>query len=348
MGRWRVKGGIYMKGKLKILICYGTRPEWLKIKSLYNSSPNYKLLKIQQHTTLIEDLPFDYVLKYDLKNTNRLNEIVINNLKNIPYIEDFDAILVQGDTTSAFSLALAAYHMKIPIIHLEAGLRTYTNNPYPEEFNRRAISLMASIHLCPTKQNLMNLEEEKILGEKYVVGNTVLDNLNGVKKSEGNHILITMHRRENIGKIQEWFKSFENVAKKNPEYTFIYPMHPNPAIQQHKHLLKNIRVVNPLSHEELLQLLASCKLVITDSGGIQEEACYLKKVTLVCREKTERVESLNQTSWLVNSSNLGAYISLALNGELKIPSDYKCPYGNGRTTESINNIMSRFTSKRVE
>jgi UDP-N-acetylglucosamine 2-epimerase (non-hydrolysing) len=147
---------------MEILISYGTRPEWLKVKPLWERYPEcFKLLKVNQHTDLLKDLPFDYEINYHLSNTIRLNEIVINNLNASLELNQFDAVMVQGDTTSAFSIALSAYHHQVPIIHLEAGLRTYAPNPYPEEFNRRAIALMADLHLCPTRDNLLCLIDRK-------------------------------------------------------------------------------------------------------------------------------------------------------------------------------------------
>ena len=259
-------------------IAFGTRPEWIKIKpvcqELSRRSVPFTIIFTGQHKDLVTEenllqLGANSVRTIVLPSTSpkmsRLDSIASGILTE-DFTEGLSSVMVQGDTTSAFSVALAAFHRGIPVIHLEAGLRTYDlQQPFPEEANRQMISSIASLHLCPTdlaKENL--LKEGRSKQSKIVVtGNTALDNIRNIRPTNNKSVLVTMHRRENIEKIQDWFESFDNIAKKYPQYTFIYPMHPNPAIQQHKHLLKNIKVVNPLSHEELLQLLASCKLVVT-------------------------------------------------------------------------------------
>jgi UDP-N-acetylglucosamine 2-epimerase (non-hydrolysing) len=327
---------------MKILLCYGTRPEWLKIKPLWSLSEEFKLLRIGQHTDLIKGLPHDYEIEYDEIGNGRLNDIVVNNLKNLPDITNFDAILVQGDTTSAFSIALSAYHLGIPIIHLEAGLRTYVRNPYPEEFNRRAISLMADIHLCPTQGNIQHLYDEKVGGEKFIVGNTVLDNLVGITTQKQNKVLITLHRRENLDNIEEWFEALNNVANQYNHLEFYYPMHPNPQIQQHKNKLTNVNIIEPLNHDDLINLMKTCNFIITDSGGIQEEASFLKIPTLVCRDSTERTEIINLTSWLVAPDNLVSFVEMIDKNLLKIPKNYICPYGKGDSSRLILEILRRY------
>ena len=328
---------------MNILICYGTRPEWLKIKPLWElSKDSFKLLKINQHQDLLTGLPFDYELTYTMDCSNRLNEIVINNLSHILDDSSIDAILVQGDTTSAFSLALSAYHHEIPIIHLEAGLRTYTKNPFPEEFNRRAIALMADLHLCPTRDNLINLENELVGGEKYVVGNTILDNLVGFETSNDNLVLVTIHRFENRPIIEEWFIALENVAKLNPHLKFILPIHPNPQIRNFRHLLKLVDVVEPLSHDELLKIMAHSNFVITDSGGIQEEASFLKKRVLVCRGKTERSETIGLSSWYCTPETLENQVRLMREGLYSIPKNFVSPYGKGNASQTIMKILQRY------
>jgi UDP-N-acetylglucosamine 2-epimerase (non-hydrolysing) len=327
---------------MNILICYGTRPEWLKIKPLWElSKDSFKLLKINQHQELLKDLPFDYELLYTHNCQNRLNEIITNNLSYVLEDSSFDAILVQGDTTSAFSIALSAYHHEIPIIHLEAGLRTYSKNPFPEEFNRRAIALMADLHFCPTSDNLINLENELISGEKYVVGNTILDNLVGVNTIDNNLVLVTLHRFENRPIMDRWFIELENIAKLNPHLQFILPLHPNPDIRKFRHLLNSVEVVEPLPHDELLQIIAQSSFIITDSGGIQEEASFLKKRVLVCRSKTERAETIGISSWYSTPETLEKQVRLMQEDLYSIPKNYICPYGTGRSCEEIISILRR-------
>jgi UDP-N-acetylglucosamine 2-epimerase len=275
---------------------------------------------------------------------NRLDNI-IQNCMNMPsnWFYGIDYILVQGDTTSVTGLALAALHRKIKLIHLEAGLRTYdTENPYPEENNRRIVSTIADIHLCPTEQNKINLLNENIPDNKiYVVGNTGLDNLLNLNYEikYDNKILITLHRRENHEKMDEWFIALNNIAKKYKDYEFILPIHPNPNVQKHKHLLTDVKVINPLNHEELIKYLFTIKLVITDSGGIQEECSFLNKKCLVCRKITERPESVGLTSFLVDEpENLHALFDEHIKSATSTD-DQKCPFGDGKSSERICNIF---------
>jgi len=330
-----------------ILLTYGTRPEYIKIKPLINEmvkqNISFKTLFTGQHKDIVNN-DADFVL--DMKNygENRLDNI-IQNCMNMPsnWFYGIDYILVQGDTTSVTGLALAALHRKIKLIHLEAGLRTYdTENPYPEENNRRIVSTIADIHLCPTEQNKINLLNENIPDNKiYVVGNTGLDNLLNLNYEikYDNKILITLHRRENHEKMDEWFIALNNIAKKYKDYEFILPIHPNPNVQKHKHLLTDVKVINPLNHEELIKYLFTIKLVITDSGGIQEECSFLNKKCLVCRKITERPESVGLTSFLVDEpENLHALFDEHIKSATSTD-DQKCPFGDGKSSERICNIF---------
>jgi UDP-N-acetylglucosamine 2-epimerase len=311
---------------------------------------SFKTLFTGQHKDIVNN-DADFVL--DMKNygENRLDNI-IQNCMNMPsdWFVGIDYILVQGDTTSVTGLALAALHRKIKLIHLEAGLRTYdTKNPYPEENNRRIVSTIADIHLCPTENNKQNLLKENISEDKiYVVGNTGLDNLLEFKNSVTykNIILITLHRRENHDKIHEWFETINKIAELYPNYEFILPIHPNPNVKQHSNLLTNVNVVDPLSHEELLNILIKASLVITDSGGIQEECSFLHKKCLVCRKVTERPESIGSTSFLVyEPKDLYGLISYNINNP--IPFDSKCPYGDGFASKKICEIFLNNLSKKI-
>ena len=282
---------------MKILFCLGTRPEWLKIKPLINilDKKNYDIFFTGQHQDLLKDLEFDYNVNV-INNKNRLDDIIISCMLNFP-TEKYDYVLVQGDTGSALGCALAAYNRKIKLIHLEAGLRTYDlENPYPEESYRQIISRISSINLCPTNVSFNNLTNEKVSGKTYVVGNTVLDNLIDLKEKSnyGDDVLVTLHRRENHDIMDRWFLELNKLSKKYPNLNFILPIHPNPNVQKYKNILdKKIKVVNPLSHGDLIKILLNCKFVITDSGGIQEEATFLNKKSIVCRKTTEIPEDIS-------------------------------------------------------
>jgi UDP-N-acetylglucosamine 2-epimerase (non-hydrolysing) len=329
-----------------ILLTYGTRPEYIKIKPLIDEmikqNIGFKTLFTGQHKDMVSDKA-TFNINMKMFGENRLDNIIQNCL-NLPeeWFENITHILVQGDTTSVTGLSLAAMHRKIPIIHLEAGLRTYDNeNPFPEENNRKIVSTIAKIHLCPTEYNKKCLESENTVGDIYVVGNTSLDNLTDVKSECEylNKILITLHRRENHNKIDEWFTIINNLAKEYDNLEFILPIHPNPNVQKHKYILTNVKVVDPLSHFDLLNLLVKVKLVITDSGGLQEECSFLNKKCLVCREKTERPESLGVTSFLIKEPKLlkNYFDNLVNNFEVNEVS----PYGDGKSAIKIVKILKK-------
>lgn len=325
-----------------ILITFGTRPEWIKIRPIIDKidgKVEYKLICTGQHNGLIDQSISNYKverLDFCTLSKNRLDNIVISILDRSEYIlKDCSHVMVQGDTTSALAVSLSSFHRKIPIIHLEAGLRSWdTNNPYPEEFNRIAISNMASIHLCPTEENKHNLRS--VRGEKYVVGNTVLDLIVDKNSTLEDFVLVTLHRRENIECMDAWFEAIENLAKKNPRLEFIFPMHPNPQIQKFKSIFDRVRVVEPLSHEDCIDKIRRCSLVITDSGGLQEESAFLKKKCIVCRKTTERTEGEGIFSKLCPSPKYLYDIFNMTKIELV---NQPCPYGDGYASDKIAKIL---------
>jgi UDP-N-acetylglucosamine 2-epimerase (non-hydrolysing) len=331
-----------------ILIAFGTRPEWIKIKPVVdkiNGQIPFRLLCTGQHHSLIDDSLKNYPVSYlAMENilVNRLDSIVTNILANIDqHLDKVSHVMVQGDTTSAFAVALAAFHRKIKIIHLEAGLRSWDkDNPYPEEFNRVSIGSMADVHLCPTldcKNNLQKVKSIKSTNSKIeVVGNTVLDNLIGIEPTVSNTVFITLHRRENIDLIDKWFESINRIAVDNSHLEFIFPMHPNPEITKYKELLTHVKVIDPLPHKECVNYIAKCGLVITDSGGLQEESSFLKKKCIVCRKTTERSEGEGIFSKLCHDPDMLYNIFNMTSIELV---NQSCPYGDGHSGEKILEIL---------
>lgn len=348
-----------------ILIVFGTRPEWLKLRPVIDTMEErdmpFKILFTGQHEDIIDGSLDSYVLStLEINNNickNRLDSIVCSIMSQIDnHLEGISHVLVQGDTTTVFATALAAYHRNISVIHLEAGLRTWDNkNPYPEEFNRQATSCIADIHLCPTELARSNLWESGLVintSSVHVVGNTVLDNIvdfkfdyktrtgNDPMALKKDKILVTLHRRENHKNIKKWFKQIDKLAKKYSEYEWVLPVHPNPNVLRHAENLNYVEVVDPLEHEDLLELLCSCRFVITDSGGIQEEAAFLRVPCIVCREKTERTEGIGSFSFF-------AYRPKSLKYRLQELKDYKideklsCPYGNGNSAVRVVNIIEK-------
>jgi UDP-N-acetylglucosamine 2-epimerase (non-hydrolysing) len=324
-----------------ILLTYGTRPEWIKIlpiiENFKRNSVNFKVLFTGQHET-INDGWYNYRLEIPKRSIERLNNIFASIISS-KELEELNpsAVLVQGDTASVFAIALKYFNLKIPVIHLEAGLRTYDlNNPFPEEAYRQMVSRIASIHLCPTEENKASLEIEKCSGDKYVVGNTVLDNLSGITPTYSSKVLCTFHRRENHELMDKWFTAIEQIANLNPELEFVLPIHPNPNVLKHKEILKSVKVVEPMKHNELVQQLKDVKAVITDSGGIQEEATFLQKRVIVCRIESERAIS-DHITLCPKPENLPSLFNSVISNYMI---DEPCPFGDGKSSERIYNILS--------
>lgn len=328
-----------MKNK-PILLCFGTRPEWLKIKPLIKvmSKTEYKLLFTGQHPDLLKDVEVDY--KININNSeNRLDSIITDCMLQFPS-GDFRGVLVQGDTGSAFGCALAAFNRQLKIYYLEAGLRSYNlQHPYPEEGYRQMIARIADVNLSPTQLSANNLLKEKVSGKVHVVGNSVLDNLVDFgDPSYENFVLVTLHRRENHHWMDEWFKEINQLAIDNPELEFILPIHPNPNVQKWKHLLTHVNVVEPLDHLNMIYHIKKCKFIISDSGGLQEEGSFFNKKVIVCRETTERPEGLHTGHLHLCKTPKDLK---RLFGKLKEnPYIYEpCPYGDGYTSEKIYKIL---------
>jgi len=334
-----------------LLIAYGTRPEWLKIKPIIDALNEkkcvYKVLFTGQH---VDIAPKDADFKIDLStnnsnNVDRLNFVLSKCIEETAKIlntsSEITHVMVQGDTTSALGVAMAAFNIGVNVIHLEAGLRTNDlENPFPEEANRQMISRISKIHLCPTLYNKVNLEHEQVGGDKYVVGNTALDNLHSYLPlcEYENIVLVTLHRRENHNTIYSWFTAINKMAAKYADHVFILPMHPNPNVKKYVDILTNVRVFAPLSHPDLLNILVKCKFVITDSGGIQEECSFLGKKAIVCRKETERPEAIGYTTQLCESpEELELMVNEVMHNYEII--DHPCPFGDGHSAKKIVKLL---------
>lgn len=322
---------------MKIMTLVGTRPDTIKlapvlfelksrknIESVLCASGQHKEM-LQQALDIFEIKP-DINLEVMSKNQTlvSLTNKLIGSISKTLEINKPEILIVHGDTTTAFCAALAAFYRQIPIVHIEAGLRTYNiNEPFPEEFNRQAISRIADLNFAPTENAKNNLLNEGILKHKIVVsGNTIVEaltimrdrlkNNNVISNNTNlslrkildfdylleNFTLITMHRRENIGSgIISICEAIIELSKKFPKMRFVLPVHLNPSVSVDvKNLLSgygNIKLVTPLAYVEFVALLSEAKLIITDSGGIQEESVSLGKYTLVTRQSTERQEGVD-------------------------------------------------------
>lgn len=307
----------------RILFVFGTRPEAIKccpvvLEMKKRSEFDVRVCVTGQHREMLEQVLEAFQVKpdYDLavmKKSQTLFDVTSNILNSIQAVlekEKPDIVLVHGDTTTAFVAGLASFYLRIPVGHIEAGLRTHNlYSPYPEEFNRQAIGLLATYHFSPTeaaKQNL--LQEGKNADSIWVTGNTSIDALRTTVKDDYTSplldwvggrrlVVLTAHRRENCGEpLKQMFRAIRRVADEFSDIAIIFPAHPNPVVQKTaKDFLfnsENIRIVQPLDVIDFHNVVAHAYMVLTDSGGIQEEAPALGKPVLVMRDTTERPEGV--------------------------------------------------------
>ena len=350
----------------KIIAVFGTRPEAVKMCPLILELKKRKCFEVKvcltgQHREMLDSAVNFFGIKadYDLsvmqkdQNLSYMTGKILAGLSPIFESEKPDLVLVHGDTASAFAASLAAFYMQIPIGHVEAGLRTYDiSSPYPEEFNRRAVSLMSSYDFAPTEAARDNLIGEGKDPERvFVTGNTVIDALNFTannEKCDGKTVLLTAHRRENIGAgLENIFSAARRIAEKYSDFDIVCPLHPNPAVRATAEKLlggvKNVNLCRPLDLREFHSLLARSVIVMTDSGGVQEEAAALGKPTLVLREKTERTEG---GSLILVGTNEDDIVSAF--DRLMTDSDYYAsikntpsPFGDGNASRRIADILER-------
>lgn len=357
---------------MKIALIFGTRPEAIKMAPVYHelkkNNIDVKIIATGQHKEMLYqvldlfDIRPDYNLEI-MKQGQGLSELtsrLIIKVEEIIKKEKFDHILVQGDTTSAFVGALVGFYNQIPVGHIEAGLRTGNIlSPFPEEANRKLIGNIANIHFAPTGINKKNLLLEGYDSKKILeTGNTVIDALCWVKNNKSSdiekikekynvknkkYILMTMHRRENWGKpMEEALYAVKEYLEKNREYYLVFPMHLNPTVREtvYKVLDDFDRkiLIEPLEYLEFIAIMDGAHYIMTDSGGVQEEAPSLGKPTLVLRDTTERPEAIEAgTAILVGTdkNNIKRYMEL-LEGKLYEKMAHAVnPYGDGKTSERI-------------
>jgi UDP-N-acetylglucosamine 2-epimerase (non-hydrolysing) len=351
---------------MKILVLIGTRPEAIKlcplILELQKKTDVYICLS-GQHMELVEEVLEEFEIKADInleimQKGQHLFHITSSILSKLKYVfEDVEPnlVIVQGDTTTAFTGALAAFYNKIPVAHVEAGLRTNDiYNPFPEEINRQFISKIAKYNFPPTQISLENLLKEGIQKEKiFLVGNTVVDALNYMKqkylireKSE-NKILVTAHRRENQGEnLLKICNLIEKIATDNPTWVIVWPMHPNPSfkntILERLGNHERINLIEPLSYSKMIKEIVTSKLIITDSGGIQEEAVAAGIPVFVSRVSTERPEGVNAgIAQLLKFNQIDdiRIIQNAIDNKLWENVTSNNCYGDGLSSEKITNII---------
>jgi UDP-N-acetylglucosamine 2-epimerase (non-hydrolysing) len=295
---------------------------------------------------------------------------VLEGLEKVLLEEKPDIVLVHGDTTTGFVAALAAFYQQIPVGHVEAGLRT--NNiysPFPEEANRQLISRIASLHFAPTELNKLNLEAEGISKHVYVTGNTVIDafattvqedylfkneELARIDLQAGRTILLTAHRRENLGKpLQDIFQAVRELAENYPDLQFVYPVHRNPLVSGPAQDIlgdhPRVHLIDPIDAEDMHNLISRCYLVLTDSGGLQEEAPTLGKPVIVLRTETERPEAVEAGVARVvgvDKNDIISAVSTLLEDveEYSLMSRAVNPYGDGQASKRICTAIKFFVS----
>ena len=357
----------------EILIVFGTRPEALKLCPLILELERRNAFRVTvavtgQHREMLREVldSFGVRPQYNLaimrkgQSLSDVTAAVLEGISNLLVKQRFDCVLVHGDTATAFAAALAAFYAGVRVAHIEAGLRTYDMHaPFPEEFDRRAISLIADCHFAPTEWARENLLKEGILQERiFVTGNTGIDALRYVKPVkkdlayEGKRILLlTAHRRENLGKgLRGAFCGIKKALLLHRDTILVYPMHKNPAVREVAGEVfgdcAQVRLIEPLDHTAFCHLLSECYLVLTDSGGIQEEAPYFGKPVLVLRDRTERPEGVAAgVLRLVGCREESVFASLCelLDNKESYAAMHhaESPFGDGHASERIADILER-------
>lgn len=359
----------------KVMLVFGTRPEAIKMCPLVNELKKREELQTVvcvtgQHRQMLDMVleAFDVTPEYDLsimKDKQTLFDVttnILNRIKEVLEKEKPDVVLVHGDTSTTFVTALACFYLQISVGHVEAGLRTYNiYSPYPEEFNRQAVSIISKFNFAPTelsKQNL--LKEGKNPESIYVTGNTAIDALKTTVRADYTHpelewamgsrlIMITAHRRENLGEpMRHMFKAIRRVMDEHPDVKAIYPIHMNPVVREIADEFlggdDRIHIIEPLDVLDFHNFLSRSYLILTDSGGIQEEAPSLGKPVLVMRDTTERPEGIAAgTLKLVGTEEEIIYNEfsrlLSEKEEYEAMSKASNPYGDGHACERIADIL---------
>lgn len=361
---------------MKIALIFGTRPEAIKMAPVYhelkNNGEEVIVISTGQHREMLYQVLDLFEIKpdYELEimkegqNLSELTSRLILKVEEIVKKEKLDYILVQGDTTSAFVGALVGFYNQISVGHIEAGLRTGNiYSPFPEEANRKLIGNIAEVHFAPTEINVENLLKEGYESQNILkVGNTVIDALYWVKKNKNadldsirtkydlnnkKYILMTMHRRENWGQpMRDVLRGVRKYLEKNKELYLVFPMHMNPVvravIEDELNGFERKLLINPLEYLEFIAVMDGSYYIMTDSGGVQEEAPSLGKPTLVLRDTTERPEAIQAgTAKLIGTSSEKVYEYMnLLEGELyKKMSTANNPYGDGKTSLKIKEYL---------
>jgi UDP-N-acetylglucosamine 2-epimerase (non-hydrolysing) len=344
-----------------ILVAYGTRPEIIKlfpvIRELQKSGIHFKTLFTGQQTDLYADVkdllpPPDYSFAQHFSGVDKHNTLAKSFIKICSAAEElfssqrFGTVIVQGDTTTAWAISQIGFYNKIRVAHVEAGLRTFDlDNPFPEEANRVLIGQLASINFAPTPGAQQNLERSDARNI-HLVGNTVVDAVEIIRKEydivtpvDPHTVLVTLHRRENHAIMDQLFDELNRVALAYPALNLVLPIHPNPNVQKHRSRFTahNLSVIAPVGYIDMLRMIASSAFIITDSGGLQEEASCFNKKVLIVRENTERPEIIDVGLGRLVGKEILPNIEWALEqpGALSVS-----PFGDGKSAQNIVKIIA--------
>ncbi len=368
-----------MLRKKKVLLIFGTRPEAIKMCPLVNELKarseyfDISVVVTGQHREMLDQVlrvfnvqpDFDLAIMKPGQTLFDVTSDVLLKLKSILELERPDVVLVHGDTSTSFAAALACFYLQIPVGHVEAGLRTHDiYSPWPEEFNRQAVDIISEYYFAPTEKSKQNLlVEGKPTQKIWVTGNTGIDALRTTVCDAYSHpeldwaadsrlILITAHRRENLGNpMHGMFRAIRRVMEEHPDTKAIYPIHMNPLVRKaaHEELdgFERLHIIDPLEVLDFHNFMAASYLILTDSGGIQEEAPGLGKPVLVMRDTTERPEGVEAgTLKLVGTNEDVIYREfsrlLSDKTEYIAMSNASNPYGDGHSSERIANILEKF------
>ncbi len=360
--------------RLKVLSVFGTRPEAIKMAPLVVALSNCaeidaKVCVTAQHRQMLDQVleifrlqpDYDLDVMKDRQTVSSITTGILEGMGDVLAEATPDLLLVHGDTTTTFSAALAAFYAQIPVGHVEAGLRTYDKHaPFPEEMNRILTGHLADIHFAPTDRNRDNLNREGIVDHIYTTGNTVIDALGYTVKENyefrseslrevafDDHpvVLITAHRRENLGKpLENICRAVLRLSEANPEAEFLYPVHLNPAVREtvfdYLGNREKIRLIDPVDVDDMHNTMSRCRLVMTDSGGLQEEAPSLGVPVVVLRGETERPEAVTAGTVVVagtEEDDIVRIVDELLNDADTYERMAKAvnPYGDGKASERI-------------
>lgn len=361
-----------------IAVVFGTRPETIKmapvVKEFERRGIGHTVIVTAQHRGMLDQMLDVFAIRpaHDLnvmqhdQDLFHVTTAVLNQIKPILAKERPTALLVQGDTTTTFAASLAAFYLKIPVGHVEAGLRTWNKfNPFPEEINRQLTTRLADYHFAPTEWGRRNLLAEGVHpGSIHVTGNTVIDALlmivdpdyafadaplNAIDFRNRKVILLTAHRRENFGEpMRDVFLACREIVEAHPDVELVYPVHPNPNVQASAREIlagvPRVHLIEPMDYRPFVQLMNKCYMILTDSGGVQEEAPSLGKPVLVLRKTTERPEAIEAgTGRLVGTDR-----ELIVKEAARLLTDEAAytdmsnqinPYGDGRAAERIVDVL---------